>query len=327
MDALVIIDVQQGMFTFPGYTPHDGEATVARIGGLLSRARNSGTPVFFVQHDGGEGDPLAAGSPGFPFLSELAPAQGESVTVKRHSNAFQETDLDQKLKRSGIDRLIVCGMQTEFCIDTAVRAAFEREYKVVLVSDGHTTFDTKTLPGAQIIAHHNAVLGGGFAKAMPADEVEFARPIQDKLEKNENYAISFGEIDDPQTRQALSTGLRAFNENMLGAANVRPLTLSLRSEVDGATIGGLIGRTVFNWLYVELLFVPESLRGRGLGGKLLAMAEEEARKRGAVGAWLDTLNPSARKFYEKRGFRVCGEVPDIRPGHGQYFLLKKFGEA
>jgi len=62
MDALVIIDVQMGMFTTPGYTPHEGEATVARIAGLLKRARSAGTPVFFVQHDGGKGDPLEEGT-------------------------------------------------------------------------------------------------------------------------------------------------------------------------------------------------------------------------------------------------------------------------
>ena len=173
MDALVIIDVQMGMFTFPGYTPHNGEATVARIAGLLNAARRSDTPVFFVQHDGGEGDPLARGSAGFPFRPELAPKDGESVTVKRHCSTFQQTDFDQALKRADIDHLIVCGMQTEFCVDTAVRAAFERGYKVTLVSDAHTTFDTKTLPAAGVIAHHNATLGSGFATLKTSEEIAF----------------------------------------------------------------------------------------------------------------------------------------------------------
>ena len=173
MDALVIIDVQIGMFALPEYTPHDGEATVARIAGLLARARKTGTPVFFVQHDGGEGDPLAAGSPGFPFRDELTPAKGESVTVKRHCNAFQETDFDQTLKRAGVDHLIVCGMQSEYCVDTAVRAAVERGYKITLASDGHTTFDSAALPAAQIIAHHNVTLSGSFATLKKADEIAF----------------------------------------------------------------------------------------------------------------------------------------------------------
>jgi nicotinamidase-related amidase len=173
MKALVVIDVQMGMFTTPGYTPHDGEATVARIAGLLKRARENGVPVFFVQHDGGKGDTLEAGTPAFAFRPELAPRDGESVTVKRHCSAFQNTDFDQALKHADIDHLIVCGMQTEFCVDTAVRAAYERGYKVTLVSDGHTTFDTKALSGAAIVAHHNTTLNGSFAALRTAEEIAF----------------------------------------------------------------------------------------------------------------------------------------------------------
>jgi nicotinamidase-related amidase len=173
MDALVIIDVQMGMFSDPKYMLHDGEATVARIAGLLNRARKNGTPVFFVQHDGGKGDPFERGTPGFAYRSELAPRDGESVTVKRHCNSFQNTDFDQTLERADINHLIVCGMQTEYCVDTAVRASVERGYNVTLVSDGHTTFDTKALSGADIVAHHNATLSGSFAALKTVEEIVF----------------------------------------------------------------------------------------------------------------------------------------------------------
>ena len=64
---------------------------------------------------------------------------------------------------AGIERVIVAGLQTEFCIDTTCRAAMAPGLRVVLVSDGHTTFDTPDLSAAQIIAHHNRTLaGGGF---------------------------------------------------------------------------------------------------------------------------------------------------------------------
>src|ERR1700739_1140947 len=99
----MIIDVQQAMFTFPAL--HEGKQTVARIAGLLARARATNTPVFFVQHDGGADDAFAAGTPGFQICTEIAPRAGESVTVKKHRSAFKETDLDQKLKRADIDHL------------------------------------------------------------------------------------------------------------------------------------------------------------------------------------------------------------------------------
>ena len=173
MNALVVIDVQQGMFSVSGHEPWDGEGVVARIRNLLDRARAARAPVFFIQHDGGEGSPLAANSAGFPFRSELASLPGEAVIVKKDCSPFQGTDFDATLRAGGIDHLIVCGMQTEFCVDTAVRSAFERDYDVTLVADGHTTFDTPTLDAKTIVAHHNHLMNGSFAAVKAADAVRF----------------------------------------------------------------------------------------------------------------------------------------------------------
>lgn len=166
--ALIVIDVQQGMFIFPELPPHDGEAVVGRIAHLIERARAAGTPVFYVQHDGGPGSELAAGSKGFAYRSEIAPQPGDSVTVKRRCNSFQDTGLDTKLREAGIGHLIICGMQTEYCVDTAVRAAFERGYEITLAEDAHTTFDNGVIPAAMIVAHHNKTLDGSFSSVRPA---------------------------------------------------------------------------------------------------------------------------------------------------------------
>lgn len=172
-DALLVIDMQQGMFGFPGYPPHDGEGVVARIGALIDQARKKRTPIFFVQHAGPPGDPLATDNPGFAIHQELAPKPNESVTVKNVCSAFQNTDLDAKLKAAGATHLIICGMQSDFCVDTAVRAAFERGYKVTLVGDGHSTMDNGVLKAADIVRHHNKTLSDMFARVMPAAEIAF----------------------------------------------------------------------------------------------------------------------------------------------------------
>jgi nicotinamidase-related amidase len=175
MKALIIIDVQQGMFAFPSMPPHDGEALLGRLAGLLTRARAAGIPRFFVQHQGDEpGHPLAEGSPGFRFRPEVAPGAGEEVVVKRQCSAFHATDLDERLRAAGVRHLVVGGMQTEFCVDTAVRSAFERGYEVTLLEDGHTTFDTPDLTAARIVAHHNRILASGFAKLARVGEVEWS---------------------------------------------------------------------------------------------------------------------------------------------------------
>jgi nicotinamidase-related amidase len=171
--AFIVIDVQRGMFMPP--TPaYCSEEVAARIAALLARARAGGTPIFHVQHDGGPGDVLERGSEGWHLHPTVAPSVGEPIVEKRYCSAFQDTPLAERLSEAGIERLILAGLQTEFCIDTTCRAAAALGYKVVLVSDAHTTFDSPVLPAAQIIAHHNRVLqGGAFCELAPAMAVKF----------------------------------------------------------------------------------------------------------------------------------------------------------
>ena len=124
--------------------------------------------------------------------------------------------------------------------------------------------------------------------------------------------------------ELLDGRLSAFNIELLGPSNRRPLGIAIRSRPDGKLLGGLYGRTGFRRLFVELLFVPEALRGQGLGGKLLQQAEAEAKARGCLGAWLDTFNAEAKRFYERNGYRVFGEIADYPPGNTRFFLSKNF---
>jgi nicotinamidase-related amidase len=169
--ALLIIDLQRGMFE-AGDTPHEGEAVLSRVARLAERARAEGVPVLHVRHAGDPGDPLEKGTPGFEIHPQVAPKSGEPVITKTRCSAFFDTPLRDELARRGIDRLVVAGMQTEYCVDTSCRAAADLGYKVTLVRDGHSTFDNGVLPAEKIVAHHNRTLGGGgFAELMGAAEV------------------------------------------------------------------------------------------------------------------------------------------------------------
>jgi len=174
MDALLVIDVQQAMFADPELQPYQGREVVARIQGLIEQARAHGKPVFFVQHDGGPGDAFDRDGPGFAYCAELTPQAGDPVVVKRHCSSFQGTDLDGQLRAAGVRHLVVCGMQTEYCVDTTVRAAFEHGYQITLVSDCHTTFDAPDLAASAIIQHHNRTLYGSFAELQPASALRFS---------------------------------------------------------------------------------------------------------------------------------------------------------
>ena len=129
--------------------------------------------MFFVQHAGGEGHPLQPGAPGFPFHDRLAPRTSDPVTVKQHSSAFHGTDFDGALRGGGVDHVVITGMQSEYCVDSAVRGAVERGYGVTLVSDAHSTGDTRVAKASDIIAIQNDTLGGDFATVAPAADITF----------------------------------------------------------------------------------------------------------------------------------------------------------
>jgi len=173
MEALLVIDVQCGMFTHPTAQPYDGEGVVSRIARLVDTARSSGAPVIFVQHAGRADEPLAPHKPGFALHPELRPREDEPIVVKRYCNAFQDTDLADRLAALGVAKVTICGLQTEYCVDTACRAAFASGLRVTLAHDAHTTFDTAVMPAKAIIRHHNTTLGAGFVTLKAADEIRF----------------------------------------------------------------------------------------------------------------------------------------------------------
>ena len=91
----------------------------------------------------------------------------------------------------------------------------------------------------------------------------------------------------------------------------------------GETIGGLSGYVLFDWLFVQFLAVPESLRGEGVGTELLGRAESWARERGLVGMWLDTFAFGAPEFYRTHGFTEFAAIEDHPLGSRRHFFLKR----
>jgi N-acetylglutamate synthase-like GNAT family acetyltransferase len=92
-------------------------------------------------------------------------------------------------------------------------------------------------------------------------------------------------------------------------------------------LGGLCARFYYDWLFIELLFIPEEFRGQDLGTVLLAMAEAQAHAWGAVGVWLDTFSFQARGFYEKRGYTVFAEIARYPGRHKRFYLQKRLDRA
>lgn len=120
---------------------------------------------------------------------------------------------------------------------------------------------------------------------------------------------------------ALGAALTAFNAADAGPSGRQPLAVLLRGP-QHEVAGGLSGYTAWGWLYVQWLWLAEPLRGKGWAGRMLALAEAEAKRRGCHGAWIDTFNPVALGVYQRAGYRVFGTLPEFPPGRSRHFLQK-----
>ncbi|TMJ13906.1 MAG: GNAT family N-acetyltransferase [Alphaproteobacteria bacterium] len=136
------------------------------------------------------------------------------------------------------------------------------------------------------------------------------------------FELFVPEVPTKEHEAAVYGGLMQYNAGV-APTEVHPLAVLIRDE-DGTDVGGLWGQSYYNWLAINWLFVPETLRGTGVGSQLMLRAEEIARDRGCRGAWLNTFSFQARGFYEKLGFTLFGTIEDHPEGGARYFLKKRF---
>ena len=128
----------------------------------------------------------------------------------------------------------------------------------------------------------------------------------------------------PGTFDAIFHALDACSQDVIGPTRPQVLAIPL-SDNDGVVVGGFWGCTLYRWLHVQLLFIPESLRGNDVGTALMTTAEAEARKRGCIGAYVSSFSFQATPFYEKLGYSRFGLLEDYPPGHNLVYLHKRFG--
>jgi GNAT superfamily N-acetyltransferase len=124
-------------------------------------------------------------------------------------------------------------------------------------------------------------------------------------------------------RERLNEEINAFNIAATGLADGRLLGITAREE-GGELRAGLFGWTWGGCGYIEVLWVRADQRGRGLGGRLLAAAEQEIRRRGCDQVALSTHSFQAPGFYARFGYQECGRTPAYPRGHDQIHLVKQF---
>jgi GNAT superfamily N-acetyltransferase len=117
-------------------------------------------------------------------------------------------------------------------------------------------------------------------------------------------------------------GLDAFNEEVTGRHDRRPIAVIVRDPATGAAVGGATGRSSLGLLFLDLFYLPEELRGYGIGSEVLRMFEDEGRRRGCRSAVLYTISFQAPGFYERNGWRAFGEIACDPPGTSRVFMTK-----
>jgi ribosomal protein S18 acetylase RimI-like enzyme len=137
--------------------------------------------------------------------------------------------------------------------------------------------------------------------------------------------LTFDDSHDPELVGLLSRRIYEFNVGVTGLDDGRELSLRA-SSTTGELLGGLTGWTWGGCGYVDVLWVATGSRGRGIGSRLLELAEREAVARGAVVMALSTHSFQAPAFYRERGYVDVGRTEGYPAGYAQVHLRKDLAD-
>ena len=125
----------------------------------------------------------------------------------------------------------------------------------------------------------------------------------------------------PDDMQLLVKGLTEYNASHANGDVPNYLLVTVKDS-EGELAGGLLGATYLGWLQIQVVWLEDSVRGRGYGSELMALAEAEGLRRGCARAFVETLSFQALPFYEKCGYEVFSRLADFPPGGARYALTK-----
>lgn len=142
----------------------------------------------------------------------------------------------------------------------------------------------------------------------------------------EDFILTLTNEIDPDAEVVVEGGLGRYNEAMAGYRDQQPLGVLVSDPASKKVVGGLLGRTSLGLFFIDLLFLPDSARGQGIGSLIMEKAEKEAKRRGCSAAVLYTITFQAPGFYQRRGYQVLGRIEVEPPGHGRICMTKRLSE-
>lgn len=150
---LLVIDVQKGLTEDEEL--YNADSFMERIVKLIAAARKSNTEVVYFQHDDGPGSGFSVGDPDFEIDDRVAPQKGEKVFIKTINSCFGNREFTNYMNSLDDKRIMVVGLQTNWCIDATVKSAFERGFEVIIPEGTNSTFDNDYMTGEITYRYYN----------------------------------------------------------------------------------------------------------------------------------------------------------------------------
>lgn len=167
--VLLVVDVQTWLVQ---QHPYNEPSVIGNIQQLITCCRKKGIEVVYVRHDDGPGSELERNTDGWQIYHEIAP-QGEQVFDKEYNSAFRHTGLKEYLEGRSIKNIILVGMQTEYCIDATLKAAFEYGFSIIIPEQTNTSFNNKYMDAKTLYEfYHYQIWNKRFARVLPMEKVE-----------------------------------------------------------------------------------------------------------------------------------------------------------
>ena len=165
--VLLVVDMQKGLVDEELYA---FDTFLDRIVRLIDAARKHHDEVIYAQHDAGPGSGLSVGDSDFEIVDPVRPESGEKVFVKTINSCFGNKDFRDYLEKQEDKRLMIVGLQTNYCIDCTVKSAFERGFEVIIPERTNSTFDNDFMTAEMTYRYYNEDVWEELADAISFEE-------------------------------------------------------------------------------------------------------------------------------------------------------------
>ena len=150
--VLLVVDTQKAITNSKLYQFELFETNVKK---LIHTARKSNVEVICVRQDDGVGNERTKGNDGFEIYDGFQPAENEIIFDKNVNSSFKGTGLLEYLRKKQVTKIIIVGLQTDYCIDATIKAGFEHGFKMIVPANTNTTFDNKFMSAEQTYSYFN----------------------------------------------------------------------------------------------------------------------------------------------------------------------------